>query len=195
MQIPLEIAFHQIQSSEWVKEEIEARVARLEEIYPRLITARVRVDKMAHSSGTATPAVVRIELSVPGHKDIVVAHEPDHLAKKYQNPDLKQALQESFSIAERRLIAFKEKQQGRTKTHTNDTSQQLLAQVAELNTEQRHGFLMTTSGSLLHFHENSLLSGNFDDLKRGDSVHYIEEDGDTGPTASKVRPAAAPVAS
>ncbi|GGE34774.1 hypothetical protein GCM10007276_10310 [Agaricicola taiwanensis] len=190
MQIPIEIAFHQIESSEWVKKEIEARVARLEEIYPRLITARVRIDKMAHSSGSATPPVVRIELSVPGHKDIVVAHEPDHLTKKYQNPDMRQALNESFSIAERRLLDFKQKQQGRTKTHVNDTSSQLLAQVAEMHPEEDYGFLMTSSGALLYFHRNSLLGGNFEDLKRGDSVHYVEEDGDTGPTASKVRPAA-----
>jgi cold shock CspA family protein/ribosome-associated translation inhibitor RaiA len=187
MQIPIEIAFHQIDSSEWVKQEIHARVARLEEIYPRLITARVRVDKMAHSSGSATPPVVRIELSVPGYKDIVVAHEPEHLTKKFQNPDLRQALNESFNIAERRLIDFKEKQYGRTKTHVNATESQLLGQVAEIRPEDDHGFLMTATGGLLYFHRNSVLSGNFDALSRGDEVHYVEESGDTGPTASKVR--------
>jgi ribosome-associated translation inhibitor RaiA/cold shock CspA family protein len=187
MQIPIEIAFHQIESSEWVKQEIHNRVARLEEIYPRLITARVRVDKMAHSSGSATPPVVRIELSVPGYKDIVVAHEPEHLTQKFQNPDLRQALNESFAIAERQLIAFKEKQQGRTKTHVTDTGSQLLAQVAEMRPEDDHGFLMTASGSLLYFHRNSVLSGDFDSLSRGDEVHYVEDTGDTGPTASKVR--------
>jgi hypothetical protein len=31
------------------------------------------------------------------------------------------------------------------------------------------------------------LSGNFDKLKRGDEVYYIEEVGDTGPIAIKVR--------
>jgi hypothetical protein len=32
-----------------------------------------------------------------------------------------------------------------------------------------------------------LLSGDFDALKRGDEVYYVEEAGDTGPTAAKVR--------
>lgn len=191
MQIPVEIAFHQIESSEWVKQEIEARVARLEQIYPQLITARIRVEKMAHSSGSKAPPIVRIELSVPRHKDIIVAHEPERLTKKFQNPSMRQALNESFGIAERQLIAFKEKQQGRTKTHPHDTSRQLAAKVAELHPDEDYGFLMTAAGGLIYFHRNSLMSGNFDNLKRGDSVHYVEEAGDTGPTASKVRPAAA----
>jgi hypothetical protein len=33
-----------------------------------------------------------------------------------------------------------------------------------------------------------VLSGDFDNLKAGDSVHYVEAVGDTGPIATKVRP-------
>jgi cold shock CspA family protein len=46
---------------------------------------------------------------------------------------------------------------------------------------------MTKEGGLLYFHRNSLLTGDFDNLRRGDEVSYIEQAGDTGPTASKVR--------
>jgi cold shock CspA family protein len=46
---------------------------------------------------------------------------------------------------------------------------------------------MTKEGGLLYFHRNSVLTGNFDGLRRGDDVTYVEEMGDTGPTASKVR--------
>jgi cold shock CspA family protein len=38
----------------------------------------------------------------------------------------------------------------------------------------------------LYFHRNSLLAGDFDKLKRGDEVRYVEAMGDTGPTARKV---------
>ncbi len=54
--------------------------------------------------------------------------------------------------------------------------------------EKDHGFLMTKEGGLLYFHRNSVLAGDFDALKRGDEVHYVEEMGDTGPLATKVRP-------
>ena len=62
-----------------------------------------------------------------------------------------------------------------------------LGQIAEIRPEQDFGFLLTKEGGLLYFHRNSLLSGDFDDLKRGDEVYYIEDVGDTGPIAAKVR--------
>jgi hypothetical protein len=40
---------------------------------------------------------------------------------------------------------------------------------------------------LLYFHRNSLLSGDFDDLKAGEDVYYNQDVGDTGPIATKVR--------
>jgi len=46
---------------------------------------------------------------------------------------------------------------------------------------------MTNEGGLLYFHRNSLLSGEFDHLHRGDEVSYVEDVGDTGPIATKVR--------
>lgn len=46
---------------------------------------------------------------------------------------------------------------------------------------------MTKEGGLLYFHRNSLLSGDFDALRRGDNVSYVENVGDTGPLATKVR--------
>ena len=42
-------------------------------------------------------------------------------------------------------------------------------------------------GALLYFHRNAMLSGNFDDLRRGHEVYYVDAMGDTGPIASKVR--------
>ena len=53
--------------------------------------------------------------------------------------------------------------------------------------EKHFGYVMTKEVGLLYFHRNSLLSGDFDRLRRGDAVSYVEQVGDTGPTASKVR--------
>jgi cold shock CspA family protein len=40
---------------------------------------------------------------------------------------------------------------------------------------------------LLYFHRNAVLIGDFDRLDRGDEVYYVEDLGDTGPIATKVR--------
>jgi ribosome-associated translation inhibitor RaiA/cold shock CspA family protein len=187
MQVPLEISFHNTESSEWAENEIRARVAELEEIYGRLISCRVRVDQRAENRNGTIPPVVRIELGVPGHKDLVVAHEPEHLQRKFQRPDLHNAIHEAFRIAERRLRDLKEQREGRTKEPLHDSENQSLGQVVELTPDADHGFLLTREGGLLYFHRNAVLTGDFDKLDRGDEVYYVEGVADTGPIATKVR--------
>jgi cold shock CspA family protein/ribosome-associated translation inhibitor RaiA len=186
MQIPLEIAFHNVNHADWAESEIRARVAHLEAIYGRLISCRIRVDQRAASRSDAVPPVVRIEMGIPGRQDLVVAHEPEHLQRKFQRPDLRNAINEAFRIAERRLTEIKEQRQGRTKDPQHDDEHHFLGQIAELTRGQDFGFLLTKEGTLLYFHRNSLLAGDFDKLKRGDEVRYVEAMGDTGPTARKV---------
>lgn len=184
MQVPLEIGFHNIDSSTWAENEIRDRVAQLESRFGRINSCRVRVDQRAKAG---VPPVVRIEIGLPGRADIVVSHEPDHLQQKFQDPDLKTAIVEAFRIAERQLVNHKEQLQGRTKAQHHDAANQFLGQVAELHAERDHGFLLTKEGGLLYFHRNSVLQGSFDNLKRGVEVLYVEDVGDTGPIATKVR--------
>src|SRR5215204_5394554 len=114
VQVPVEIAFHNLESVPWAEEEIRARIAKLEKIFDRLVACRVRVDQRANNSQRNIPPVVRIEMGVPG-KDLVVSHEPDYLQHKFQSPDLHTAINEAFRIAEDQLVEFKNLRQGRTK--------------------------------------------------------------------------------
>lgn len=192
MQVPLEIAFHNVDHSDWAENEIRTHVARLEDIFNRLTSCRVRVDQRATNDQHTIPPVVRIEIGLPGRKDIVVAHEPDHLQRRFQRPDLHNAINEAFRIAERQLSEFKERLADRTSAMSHEAANEFLGQVADILSERDHGFLMTKEGGLLYFHRNALLTGNFDKLKRGDAVSYVEEVGDTGPIATKVRVKAGP---
>ena len=187
LQVPLEIAFHNIESSEWAEQEIRARVADLERIYGRLVSCRVRIDQRARDLSGTIPPVVHIELVIPGRNDLVVSHEPEHLLRKYRHPDLHKAINEAFRIAERQLLDLKEQRDGRTKASDHDAENQSLGQIAEITPEQDFGFLLTKEGGLLYFHRNALLSGDFDQLERGQDVSYNEDMGDTGPIATKVR--------
>jgi cold shock CspA family protein/ribosome-associated translation inhibitor RaiA len=187
MQVPLEIAFHNIESSKWAEEEIRARVADLEKLYERLISCRVRVDQRAENASGTIPPVVRIELGVAGRKELVVAHEPDRLMRKFQHPDLRNAIHEAFRAAERQLHDLKELREDRSKEALHDLENQSLGQVAEMDPGGDFGFLLTNQGGLLYFHRNAMLTGAFEDLKRGDAVYYVQQSGDTGPTAAKVR--------
>jgi ribosome-associated translation inhibitor RaiA/cold shock CspA family protein len=187
MQAPIEIAFHNIEQADWAEDAIRDHVARLEQMFDRLTTCRVRVDQRANNSNNTIPPVVRIELSVPGHRDIVVAHEPDRLQRKFQAPDLHNAINEAFRIAERRLGQFKDQLRDRTAAGRHEAANEMLGQIVEITPVQDFGFLLTASGGLLYFHRNSVLTGDFDRLEVGDRIHYVEEMGDTGPIATKVR--------
>jgi len=187
MQIPIEIAFHNLEKSDWAENEIRDHVSRLESIYDRLTTCRVRVDQRANNANNSIPPVVRIEISLPGRNDIVVAHEPDHLQRKFQAPDLHNAINEAFRIAERRLGQFKDQLKDRTAAGRHEAANEMLGQIVEITPVQDFGFLLTASGGLLYFHRNSVLTGDFDRLEVGDRIHYVEEMGDTGPIATKVR--------
>jgi len=188
MQRPVEIAFRNIESSEAAEAAIRDHVTRLERMYGRMTACRIRVDQRNQNVNESMPPVVHIDIAVPGHKDIIVAHEADHLQRKYQAPDLRNAINEAFRIAERQLGKYKDKLTDHGVAElSHEAANEFRGQVAELTPEKDFGYVMTKEGGLLYFHRNSLLSGDFDALRRGDEVSYVEQVGDTGPIASKVR--------
>jgi cold shock CspA family protein len=69
----------------------------------------------------------------------------------------------------------------------HDAENKFLGRVAEMHPDKDFGFILTKEGALLYFHRHSVLSGDFDALRIGEEVTYVEDVGDTGPTAAKVR--------
>jgi ribosome-associated translation inhibitor RaiA/cold shock CspA family protein len=181
MQMPLEIAFHNMQPSDAVEAEIRKRVAKLEKVYERLVGCRVSVEGLHKQHRTGNVYEVHIELMVPGHQNLVVSREPHKAKERYANPDVYASVRDAFKSAERRLKDFKERQRGEVKPHET----MLPGRVAQLVPDQDHGFLVTPAGTQLYFHRNSVMD-DFDELKPGDPVNFVEAAGDTGPTASKV---------
>src|SRR4051794_5494880 len=165
MQIGPEVSFHNLEPSPAAEDDIHEHVERLERIYGRLTTVRVRVDQRNQNQNGTIPPVVHIEISVPGHGEIVVAHEPDHLQRKFQAPDLYNAINEAFRIAEQRLAKYKDKLTDRTAEQTHEATQEFVGQIAELHADENYGFLMNKEGALLYFHRNSVLTGGFDELR------------------------------
>lgn len=182
-----EISFHKMEGSDALKGEIRDHIDRLEKYFGRMTTCRVRVDQRQQNVAGTIPPVVSIEISIPGRKDVVVSHEPGHLQRKFQAPDVNNAVNEAFRIAQQRLAQMKDKMSDHRQAVAHEAAHELKGQVAEMHADQDFGYVMTAEGGLLYFHRNSVLTGDFDALRRGASVSYVEGSGDTGPTASKVR--------
>lgn len=188
MDVPLEIRFHGMDSSETVEERIRDKVAKLERKYGRLVACRVGIEKPHRQHRNGNNYEVHIELSVPGH-DLVVSKEPHGVGDRSKAPDIYQAVNVAFDAAERQLQQFKDKQYGDVKVHDGATP--LTGTVADLRPEQGYGFLDNAQGSQLWFHRNAIMDGAIEDMKVGDRVLYVETVGATGPQASRIWLAAA----
>jgi len=187
MQTAVEIAFHNCEATEAVEKDIRARIDKLGRIFDRLLSCRVRVDQRNDNGQHRIPPVVRIEMSVPGHGNLIVSHEAEHLQRRFATPDIHNAIHEAFRIAERRLAAFKEQLRDHTSELAHEAVHEFPGEVAEIVRDRDFGFVVTKEGGLLYFHRNSVLNGDFDTFGPGTEVTYVEEMGDTGPTAKKVR--------
>jgi cold shock CspA family protein len=122
-------------------------------------------------------------MSVPG-QDLAVSREPQKVRERYARPTLKSALRDAFKAAERQLLAYKDQLREET---TPPNASALAGQVTLIEPGTDHGFILTSTGSQLYFHRDSVTNGRFKDLRQGDLVHYVEEEGDTGPVATKIR--------
>jgi cold shock CspA family protein/ribosome-associated translation inhibitor RaiA len=180
MDIPVEIVFHNMPSSAKIEAEIRKRIDKLDRLYEHLTGCRVSVEQLHRRHHTGNLYDVHIDLRVPGD-EIVVSREPHH-AEKFTDPDIGIAVRNAFKAAERRLLDYKRKQRGDVKVH----AEAFAGQVSQLYSDEDHGFILTHEGTQLYFHRNSLIQRDFDRLKVGDKVHFVETDGDTGPTAGKV---------
>lgn len=181
MDVPVEIVFHNMPSSAALEAEIRERVAKLDRLYDHLIGCRVSVEQLHRRHQTGNLYDVHIDLRVPGD-EIVVSREPHRAREKFADPDIGIALRNTFKAAERRLLDYKRRQRGEVKPH----EEFFAGQISQLYPAEDHGFLLTHEGTQLYFHRNSLVQRDFDELKVGDRVHFIETIGDTGPIASKL---------
>jgi ribosome-associated translation inhibitor RaiA len=181
MDIPVEIAFHNMSSTPALEGEIRERVDKLDRLYQHLIGCRVSVEQLHRRHQNGNIFEVHIDMRVPGD-EIVVSREPHRAREKFADPDAGIAVRNAFKAAERRLLDYKRKQRGEVKLH----DESFAGQVTQLYPQEDHGFLLTHEGTQLYFHRNGLVNRDFDRLKVGDKVHFVETVGDTGPIANKV---------
>jgi ribosomal subunit interface protein len=102
MDVPVEIAFHNIEHSDALEARIRARVGKLEQLFPHITSCRIAVEAPHRSQAKATQYHVRIELHVPG-KNFLVSRDPGDM---HSHGDVYLALRDSFDAMERQLEDF-----------------------------------------------------------------------------------------
>jgi cold shock CspA family protein/ribosome-associated translation inhibitor RaiA len=183
MDRPLEIAFHNMSSSDWIEALIRENVEKLDRRYGKLIGCRVSIEALHRQHQTGNLYECHVTLSVRG-RDLSVSREPHRARERYANPDLRVSIRDAFKAAERQLQNHKEQLREDT---TAPSGSALSGQVTQIEPGADHGFILNSTGSQLYFHRDSVTNARFEDLKQGQLVHYVEEAGDAGPVATKVR--------
>lgn len=197
MILPVQITFRNMSPSTVVEEWIQSEAAKLDEFYDRITGCRVVVELPNRRHKWGSLYHVRVDLTVPGG-ELIVKREPSlrtslqqvrgdrmrkHLEVKAPHRELRQAIDDAFKAAGRRLQDYARRQRGDVKAHEHAPR----ARVSKLIPAEGYGFLETPGGREIYFHEHSVLGDGFRRLQLGTVVTFVEEQGERGPQASTVR--------
>jgi cold shock CspA family protein/ribosome-associated translation inhibitor RaiA len=197
MQLPIEVRFRNVDSPPAVEALIREEVQKLERFYGGILGCHVMVERPHQHHERGNPYHIRVELTVPGG-EIVVKHQPSVYRTSRQagqsvmskqveveapHKDLRLAIEHTFKVVGRRLQDYVRRRRGQVKTHEPLPA----GRVSRLLPEEDCGFLETADGREIYFHRWSVLGGQFDRLKIGALVSFVEELGEKGPQASTVR--------
>jgi len=182
MQVPLQITFRHMDSSEAVAARIRERVAELERFFDRIVSCRVVVEcrHPRHQQGNLFR--VRVDLKVPG-REIVVGRDP---VAHHAYEDVYIALRDAFDASRRLLEDHIRERRGDVKVHAVPDH----GQITRVLPEQDCGFILSADGNEIYFHRNSVTNGGFDKLTVGDEVRFVAQHSESaaGLQASTVVP-------
>lgn len=180
MQVPLDIAFHDIPPSEAVREAIREKAQKLETYFNRITSCRVVVESPHRHQRKGRLYRVRIDLTVPGSEIVVGRDRHD----RHAHEDVYMAIRDAFDAARRQLEDYVRRTRHEIKRHESSWSQ---GRVTKLFSEEGYGFITAPDGLEIYFHKNSVLDQGFDHLQIDSMVRYVQELGEKGPQASSVR--------
>jgi cold shock CspA family protein len=177
----IQLRWHHVHPSPAVEQRVRDKAAQLERFHGRITGCSVTLEAPSHHHRQSGPKYrVRVEVSVPGAM-LVVGRDP---TKTRAHGDLLAAVNAAFREARRQLQDHARRVAGRTKVHAAPSR----AVVTQLFPGDGFGFLRTTDGREIYFHEHSVLRGAFSRLRVGSAVRFAEAAGDEGPQASTVSP-------
>jgi ribosomal subunit interface protein len=111
MQIPLQITFRHMGTSQAVEDNIREQVAYLEQHFDRITGCRVVIDAPPAHRNKGGPFSVHVDLTVPGREIVVNSVRDDHT----QHTDVYVAIRDAFDAVQRQLDGHTRRQRGDVK--------------------------------------------------------------------------------
>lgn len=168
-----------LEPSDSLRARIEREAEKLERLRDRIVSCRVAVSGRSGRRRHGDLYSVRLQISVPGQKDIVIDRNPP---EDHAHEDAFVAIRDAFRAARRRLQDSYLRQQGQVKAHEAP----LHGKITKLIAEGEYGFIEADDGREIYFHGNAIQNGRFEDVRVLMPVRFHETPTDQGPQASSI---------
>ena len=100
----VEVTFRNMETSDWLEQDIRERAAKLETYCPDIVTCRVMVGKPHRHHENGNRFDVHIDIAVPG-EEIAVSHSPNFRKQVEEGTkkDIRTVVRDAFAAAKRQL--------------------------------------------------------------------------------------------
>ena len=183
MQVPIEVSFKNMDSSEAIAADIRQRVAKLDHFFEHVTGCHVSVEAPHKHHRKGRHWRVRIVINAPG-RQLVVSNEPGDANAHEQ---LAVALRDAFNAATRQLQDHARTMRGDVKSHQ---PAQVEGSIARVFADQGYGFIDAGPLGEVYFHRHSVVGDRFAELVAGSRVRLVIAEGESehGAQASTVHP-------
>ncbi len=114
MRVPPEISYRGVDKTSALETLIDEKIGKLEQFYTQISSCHVAIEKVHDHPEHGSPYRVRLDITVPEDREVVVDKSPD---QGKQNQPLEALIREAFDVANRQLKELNEQQHNHMKTH------------------------------------------------------------------------------
>ena len=179
METEPQIICHGMDASPAMTAEIHSKIAKLEQVFPRITSCRVIVERRTSRGHKGHLYQVAVEAEVPGGM-VVVNKKPGDLGA---HEDLRVAIRDSFNAARRQLDDHGRKADG---VHVKSHPEKHHGRVVRLFPDEGYGFIESSGGLEVYFQRDSVIGSDWDRLDLETDLEFSLMDGDKGPFAVNV---------
>ncbi|HEV7866147.1 MAG TPA: HPF/RaiA family ribosome-associated protein [Chthoniobacteraceae bacterium] len=180
MQVPLEIAYHQVSKSEAIDALIREKMDHLEQFCDHITSCAIVVERPHLHERSGNPFRVRLDLHVPPGHEIVAVAGQEH---NEMHDELQTVVIDAFDKAERQLKELTERQRGETKKHEDAAP---VAVISQLDLATGRGTITDLTGRDIYFDRSNVIGKEFEALAVGMAAVYTEDAAEEEPRAKTV---------
>jgi ribosomal subunit interface protein len=173
MQLPMQIVFRDLDRSDAIETVIREKANKLDQFFDRIMSCRVTAGMIQKHKHQGKLFNIRIDVTVPGSEIVVNRDKAE---------DIYVAIRDAFDAARRKIEEHARRLRGDVKVHETECH----GRIVRLFAEEGYGFIEKADGSELYFHLYNCALPDFDLLKVGQEVVFLEESAGDGLQANRV---------